>query len=110
MIIKEKTVYYCQHCKKHGLVEHAMRWHEQLCNKNPANKRACFGCDFLEMIEKLEFDDNGYHKRKVKVLHCEKLDICLHTPQNSIKKNMFDFTEAMPLDCEHFENKKYRIF
>jgi hypothetical protein len=34
-----KTVYYCGHCRKHGLSRHAMEKHEQHCTLNP--ERVC---------------------------------------------------------------------
>jgi len=36
---KTKQVYYCDHCKKHGLVRSAMERHELICKKNPDNHR-----------------------------------------------------------------------
>ena len=39
MNVKTKAVYYCDHCRKHGLSRHSMERHEQGCTMNPA--RAC---------------------------------------------------------------------
>ena len=35
MIEKTKTVFYCSHCKKHGLSRRAMEKHELHCTMNP---------------------------------------------------------------------------
>lgn len=35
----QKTVYYCDYCRKHGLSRHAMEMHERVCTVNP--KRVC---------------------------------------------------------------------
>lgn len=40
MNAKTKTVYYCDHCKKHGLSRPAMENHERKCVRNPV--RVCF--------------------------------------------------------------------
>lgn len=39
MIVKQKSVYYCDFCKKHGLSRHAMELHERICTLNP--EREC---------------------------------------------------------------------
>lgn len=39
MKVKHKHVYYCDHCRKHGLSRHAMEQHERRCTMNPA--RTC---------------------------------------------------------------------
>ena len=46
-----KPVYYCEHCKKHGLSKSAMTYHESICFNNPINFRPCFGCVNLEKKE-----------------------------------------------------------
>jgi hypothetical protein len=35
VIEKTKTVYYCEHCKKHGLMRNMMERHERHCTLNP---------------------------------------------------------------------------
>ena len=102
MRIKTKKVYYCDYCNKHGLLENAMIWHQKICKKNPDNKRECYGCKFLEKVKTQDYNDMGYESRIVKVLHCSKFDKFLHTPQNSIKQNMFEFTDPMPVECDDF--------
>jgi hypothetical protein len=37
-----KKVYYCDHCKKHGLVKHHIKRHESGCLRNP--QRECKLC------------------------------------------------------------------
>jgi ribosomal protein L37AE/L43A len=39
VIAKQKTVYYCEFCKKHGLSRNAMELHERVCTLNP--NRTC---------------------------------------------------------------------
>ena len=47
-----KKVYYCDHCKKHGLSKPKMEHHEKICFKNPENNRPCFDCMNLEKIDR----------------------------------------------------------
>lgn len=38
MIVKTKQVFYCSHCRKHGLSRAAMEKHERYCTMNPARR------------------------------------------------------------------------
>lgn len=44
MIIKQKPVYYCKHCKKYRLAKNAMEKHEKGCTLNP--RRDCGMCEY----------------------------------------------------------------
>lgn len=46
MRTETKSVYYCEHCNKHGLSKSAMTKHERWCSKNPINHKACYGCKY----------------------------------------------------------------
>lgn len=51
MISKLKTVYYCEHCKKKGMVAIHIKAHEEHCCSNPARK--CQLCAHLETVNDL---------------------------------------------------------
>lgn len=103
---KVKNVYYCDHCKKHGLSKSAMVMHEVRCNKNPNNKRACFGCQFLEKVEQVMYIDTpmgGEIERKINVLKCKVQNMYVYPPIVEHKGNMFDWgetNEPMPKECD----------
>lgn len=107
MITKTKDVFYCEHCKKHGLSKHAMTYHESICTKNPANKRPCFGCESLTQKEAAisgEYFNGSEWERKVELLYCKKKKVFLYPPKNEVKQNFFDtgdyINEPMPRECE----------
>jgi hypothetical protein len=110
MIIKNKEVYYCEYCKKHGLAKYKMLYHELICFFNPDNKRPCFNCEFLEKKEKLLYETHHYdgseYTKKLDLLHCKKKNIFLYTPKNEIKGNMYiledDENLPMPKECEDY--------
>ena len=106
MKTKTKPVYYCDHCKKHGLSRPAMAHHEAICRSNPANLRPCFDCVNLTKSGTTIFYDNPDgtdDERTVSVMYCSAHKKCLHTPQNAIKGNVLDLgdylNEPMPLEC-----------
>ncbi len=59
MRTKTKTVYYCEHCKKHGLCAGHMKKHEKHCTANP--DRDCRVCDNMQTREWVE-KWRGYFK------------------------------------------------
>lgn len=105
-----KPVYYCEHCKKHGLSKSAMIYHETICFNNPINFRPCFGCNNLQKKE-TEITGHYYNgsewERKVNVFYCAKVDSFLYTPKNEIKKNAYDLGDyennPMPKQCEYMQ-------
>ena len=103
-----KEVYYCEHCKKHGLSKHMMARHELLCFKNPENKRPCFSCINLAKKQHdylLGYNYNGSESRiDLELFFCNAKEIFLYTPQNEIKGNWYDLSnelnEPMPKSCD----------
>lgn len=108
---KLKTVYYCDHCKKKGLVKSKMKRHEKLCNANPANKRPCFNCEYLTKrqtsiyIDQPDYGSDG--ERRVDLFYCTKHEQFKYTPKNQVKGNRFElgdhFNEPMPKECIEFK-------
>jgi hypothetical protein len=103
---KIKTVYYCEHCKKHGLSKPKMQYHERICSSNPENNRPCFQCEHLTYNKYDLYDDNPYGGqwvRSVNLLFCDKKKMFLYTPKNEIKGNHYDLGEEsnnpMPKIC-----------
>lgn len=52
MHIKEKKIYYCDFCKKHGLSSYHMERHEKHCTKNP--DRYCNMCYHIDTSHDIE--------------------------------------------------------
>jgi len=109
---KTKQVYYCDHCKKHGLVRSAMERHELICKKNPDNHRPCFQCVHLDKTEALsmhEADDGAISTWSVTVLCCSEKQQYLHTPVNEAKGNVYNLlnhsNNPMPKECDKFINR-----
>lgn len=105
-----KPVYYCEHCKKHGLSKPKMEHHENICFHNPKNFRPCFECANLnkKAVSIYSNYSNGNEwERKVELFHCKAKECFLYTPQNEIKGNYFelgdDFNEPMPHVCDVFK-------
>lgn len=111
MITKNKEVYYCEHCRKHGLNKGAMKHHENICSKNPVNDRPCFHCKHLGYNDAIAYgsyygEENAINRT---LLYCNKRDVFLYTPQNEIKGNQYDLgddmNERMPKICLQFEKR-----
>jgi uncharacterized radical SAM superfamily protein len=56
-VTENVTVYQCEHCGKKLFRKHAMIKHEELCNNNHKNYKACMaGCAFLEKTQILRVE------------------------------------------------------
>jgi len=111
MKTKTKEVYYCEHCKKHGLVKNKMIYHEAICSKNPQNYRPCFNCEHLNkgIQEITNYDYLGReYIEKLTVFYCEEKLICLYPPKVEAKGNAFEIDDnhPMPKECELFEERR----
>jgi len=56
----ERPVYYCEFCKKHLFVKHAMIKHELNCYSNPKNFAQCSTCIHCEQID-VQYSFQGYY-------------------------------------------------
>lgn len=113
MKVRTKEVYNCEYCNKLYLVKSAAEKHEEMCFKNPANKRPCFEC--VHLIKKCTsvpcdyVDEHGEEcERNLDLLYCSKKQTFLYTPKNEIKGNVFDLgekgNEPMPKECDLTES------
>lgn len=107
MITETKQVYKCEHCRKMYQLKRFAEMHELLCVKNPDNKRACFGCKFLNKKETVVYYDSpmgGELTRTLSLCHCSKKEVFVYPPRVEIKGNMvdlgYDSNEPMPVSCE----------
>lgn len=106
---KTKTVYYCDHCKKKGLVKSKMERHEELCHKNPANDRPCFKCEHLTKkttLAKQTHPDGEVSMSTRELFYCNATKHFLYPPQAIVKKNSFELEESncpMPNKCDSYE-------
>lgn len=113
-----KKVFYCDHCKKHGLNSGAMSRHEKWCDINPENKKACTFCMHLEettISYTVDEGTEGEHERQSKAFRCTKLDKMLYpliVQRKGLDKrySVFDDQEPMPKICEHYKNELDDIF
>lgn len=117
--IENVTIYKCDFCKKELKRKHAMVKHEEFCNNNPKNCKACHFCEHLETIEK-EVEFEKYHQgdgwcdfepeyKNVKVFRCKKLNklmfpFSIEKRELHKKYETFSEQEPMPNDCKDFSN------
>lgn len=84
MITETREIYKCEYCRKVYQIKRFAEWHEQACKKNPENKRACFGCNFLVKKEITLYADNpmtgGDIEYKRELLFCNKKQVYVHPP------------------------------
>jgi hypothetical protein len=120
-IIENITIYRCDFCKKELKLKYAMGIHEEKCNCNPINFRACTnGCAFLDreiiQIDYLsrhdyESGENIYEKKQVNSFKCTKFDKIMYPfsieKSSALKKypETFEYQEPMPKECDSFSNE-----
>ena len=114
MITETKEIYKCEHCRKVYQVKRFAEGHELMCKKNPENKRACFGCNFLAKKDVTLHEDHpmgGSYTFQINILFCAKKSIHVYPPKVEIKGNHIDlgdeFNEPMPKDCEFYKPIEY---
>lgn len=105
---KTKDVFYCDHCTKHTLSKHSMATHEEFCGHNPKNTFACSGCQFVQEVDDIYYQDMEVQLR-YKYFKCTKLDQRMH-PLKAVKKKLiekypeqFEDSILFPTSCEHRE-------
>ncbi len=118
--IENVTIYKCDFCKKELKRKHAMSKHENLCNCNPVNFKACTnGCVFLEKEKvTLHFEvghsEDGveYSEQEKEVFKCTKFDKLMY-PFSIERRDLpnkypstFEEQEAMPKECDSFKNNE----
>jgi hypothetical protein len=118
--IENVTIYKCDFCKKELKRKYAMINHENSCNCNPDNFKACTsGCVHLEHQQiDVEFEsyydwENGeqnYTTKKVNSFRCAKFDKLMF-PYQIEKKDLqnrfpdtFENQEPMPKQCDDFSD------
>jgi len=119
MIVKDNiTLYVCEHCARKMFRKHSMVNHEEKCDKNPKNVKACFGCVHLtteEVEYEVEYYD-GSDGRKSGCFKCEKLNKIMYS-WKAEKLNLpekypetFDEQKPMPNTCRsrtEYDEEKY---
>jgi hypothetical protein len=114
MIVEVKEIYKCEHCRKIYQNKRFAILHEEMCKKNPENKRACFGCKNLSKKEKVLYYDHpmgGEITRTFELCHCSKKDCFVYPPEVEHKGSALDlgdeFNEPMPKQCEFYIEQDY---
>lgn len=120
MKAKDVTVYICDHCKKKLFRKHAMINHELICDKNPINNKACFGCIHLQ-TEEVEYSrgcsyDGDIDWATAGCFKCTKFNKLMYS-WSAEKKNLpekypetFEDQKRMPNKCRSFtayDKEKY---
>lgn len=111
---ENRTTFHCDFCSKYVFSKGAMTTHEKNCNSNPANDKACYGCDFLEKTTlEVYFDSGRYEEdgdlKEVEVFRCSKLDKYIYPFSIERKKlperypQTYQDQEPMPKKCEYFK-------
>jgi hypothetical protein len=113
-IIDNVTIYKCDFCKKELKRKHAMANHEQWCNSNPKNFKACTGCVHLEAttIEHDAYENDEYGSRtvtkKANAFMCNALNRLVYPSKVEKKKLPERYPETfkdqipMPTNCSLF--------
>lgn len=115
MITKNKPVYYCEHCNKHGLSKGSMRKHERVCKRNPDNYHPCYGCKHFEIVTETNeqhYEGGGeIHTRDIteRYAYCHLKKCQVHNRIAELKGYLeqfpksFDGSVLMPKECADFE-------
>jgi hypothetical protein len=116
---KQVTMFHCDYCSKYLQVKSAMVHHENTCNKNPENRVACEGCDYLEQTTTIiEYGDNYFNEPIEGKSNAFK---CTHPLINKMvypvkvlrlklpQKHPYTFQDQirMPKECEYRTPFKY---
>lgn len=115
MIIETKEVYKCEYCRKLYQLKRFAVSHEVSCSKNPDNKRACYGCKFMEKKNTSVYVDHpvmGETSYVATLCHCSKKELFLYPHKVEHKGNSIDLgyelNEPMPRVCELYTEQDYQ--
>lgn len=111
IVIENKTLYKCEHCRKKYEVKSACEKHERICSKNPAYLKPCHSCTNCKKVK--TYVPSGYSdfygnesEREVDILFCDKISTYVHSPKVAAKGNAFvpgDFSNVVfPDTCEFY--------
>lgn len=113
-----KQVYYCEHCKKHGLRKHSMAYHEDICSKNPSNIHPCYDCIHFSIEEganEVYLESGGEiitNDVPYKEYVCNIKKISMHSRRTEAKgllekyPKTFEGTQLMPLKYCNEQKKR----
>lgn len=126
IIVTNVTIYKCEFCKKELKRKHAMVNHEEICDNNPKNKKACYGCIHLQEHDTEYYTEHrGYDgeydetEHKSHCFRCEKFEKLMFTWKAEKLKlpekypETFEDQKRMPNSCRHFkefENDEKPLF
>jgi hypothetical protein len=102
MKVKEKKVYYCEFCKKHGLTSYHIKEHEKHCTANPNRECGVCGAKGLNPEFKIEEIERKYDKVRGVIVNRDDCPACAlafirQNKTNGFTKNKdnWSFPEAM---------------
>lgn len=114
MKTETKEIYKCEFCNRLYQLKHFAEKHEQICTKNPENKRACFGCAHLTKADYdiySDWPDGSESKSTKSFCFCKKKSQFMYPPKVEIKNNMQDLGDEsnnpMPKECSEFTEVDY---
>jgi len=106
-IIKDITMYICNHCNKKYLRKQACIKHEARCNKNPVNKRPCLeSCKHLG--QKNVSHEEGFSIASATTFYCKLSKKTMYHPICEYKPSLSEFVELteqepMPKKCSDYK-------
>lgn len=108
MKTETRTIYRCEFCNKIYLRKNPAERHEEQCNSNPINFRACSSCEHFKKVEETYYFDTycGEGSRKVQVFKCDKINSFIHPLSVERNGTAFEFGDLdnvpMKKECEYY--------
>lgn len=108
---KQKTVYYCEHCKKHGLLKWRIEHHEKYCHGNPENLHKCWDCKYLDCDDVYDYEKDKLIGSEYFCLKQQKALYPAKYYEKTYPKRIKDskILLMMPKECGLFEKKVYEV-
>ena len=103
-----REIYKCDYCNKIYQRRNAAINHEERCNSNPKNFKACSSCEHLKKVEETYYFDtyNGEGSRQVQIFKCDKINSFVHpasVERNGTAFEMGDLDNVpMKKECEYY--------
>lgn len=106
MKTENRTVYFCEFCRKYYIHKGHGKRHEKYCKENPANKHKCFEfCRYLKRsVERLE-GEYGFCGHET-IFTCTKhnKEMYSYIAERRDILGYINYDERMPLNCAEFES------
>lgn len=110
--IPNRTIYRCDFCTTHRLSAKAAQHHERYCRSNPANKHACFGCEFLVVDRQVVgvAEDGNPLVERYQSFTCAKRQLSMYSyvaERRGLVEKLGPEVVRMPLQCSDYEPEQF---